>query len=105
MPNITVTEAKAIHEAFGPCTGVYECWEIDELIEDMRTFKGTISEWLGIQLTCEGVTADRTQDAACHQQESGAYPEDHHKQVIEETNTFLGNLQERVEALKKQHGW
>jgi hypothetical protein len=105
MPEITRAQAKAIQDAFGSCTTLYECWTIDEIIKEIRPYEGTISEWLDIQLTVEGVHIERGDDAACHQQESGEYPPDHHAKVVEGGNVFLNSLKERVSTLRKQHNW
>jgi len=60
---LTPEIAKEIQEAFGPCTRMYECMEISDLIEDYNQAGLSIRQWTELWMKVEGIYWERYHDA------------------------------------------
>jgi hypothetical protein len=102
---LTERGAKTILECFGPCTQLYECTSVEDLIEEFDEGKDplekgtvhyrTVHEFIRDLLTSEDVYQDRSADAAYHV-ETGAGPEGHHKKVVDELDETMFRIKMKL---------
>jgi len=77
---LTVEQAQAIINAFGPCTGMYECTSPVELVQAFNEAKNrdseeTVNDYLKVCLAVEGIQAERMdEDGACYREWKAAKP-------------------------------
>ena len=90
---MTLEEAKAILQLFGPCTQLYECMTAEEVVEDAAKF-ATAKEYVEMRLRIEDVLCDRMNEAA-YEREAGAGLGSH-AQTIAENKAFMRELRERL---------
>ncbi len=80
MNTLTIEQAAAIIEAFGPCTSLYECVSAKELIREFdeskeRNPNRTVNDLVGTLLSVESVSAERMDDTgACYREWKATRP-------------------------------
>jgi len=97
----TEKQANDILGAFGPCTVVYECNDVSDIIRDAEESRYTsarqlVDSWFDI----EEIHMDRFNDAACHREEAVG-PKGYHEKVIREGDLRLSGARKRLNKLLK----
>lgn len=86
---MTPDDAKKIRDAFGPCSVVYECMSLNEMIKDAADM--TNKEWVQIMMQVEEVTADRQNSALADTGLDTA-----HRKSVEQSYLFLQAMRMRL---------
>lgn len=96
---MTQEQAKAIIDAFGPCTTLYECTTPEELIKEYQEDDtSSIADFVQTLYDVEDVHNDRAADAA-YEREAGDGPKGHHQKVVSELGQSQKSIKGRLAAL------
>jgi len=91
---LDLEQAKAIIEAFGSCSTVYECTTPAEMIEDYESGGcDNITDYVGILYTVEGIHMERSRDGASYQSD------ELQQKVIAEYEEMKAGQRERLAAI------
>jgi len=94
---LTFEQAKAIRQAFGPCTVVYECMDTRELVEEAAD-EPDLSTFVESLLASEEIHLEQRGN-----QWSGENEEQFRAEVAEDER-FLADVRERVETFLRAGG-
>lgn len=86
---ITLADAERIREAFGPCSLVYECMSLREIVESVEDdCDGDVTAWIRIELDIQDIHDERW---------LGTIEDDNlHGTVLQETRELKAEIRNRL---------
>jgi hypothetical protein len=92
---LTEEAAQRVLDAFGPCTELYECFEVVDLIK-LAECRDDLKDLIDVEISCEEIRREGAVESAYQQEASG---EEHykgqHQKVIKEWDEALAGIKKR----------
>ena len=85
---IDLKMAEKIRDAFGPCSSLYECWDLETIVERTNDEGGSVSKFVKTQLVVESIVTERMME--------GIEDPDERRDFREENRVFMEELKKRV---------